>query len=63
MRGVRSGRQKNNFIVSTALRNKLKKSSYERRGFYTRKWKQFESVSNKRTQASDHMGVVAEFGI
>jgi endonuclease/exonuclease/phosphatase family metal-dependent hydrolase len=48
-------------IISNALEKKLKDVHIERRGLFSNKWKTYSSVKSRRTEASDHAGVVATF--
>lgn len=49
-------------FVSDALKQYLQSVHVERRGVFTKsKWTPYPSVKSKRTQASDHAAVVAEF--
>lgn len=51
-------------LVSPALRGRLRAVDVERRGAYPQQsgfWTPYQSVTSKRTQASDHAGVFADF--
>jgi predicted extracellular nuclease len=49
-------------LISDALKKHLQGVRLERRGVFTKtKWKPYPSVKSKRTQASDHASVIAEF--
>jgi endonuclease/exonuclease/phosphatase family metal-dependent hydrolase len=50
-------------IVSNALGKKLKNVHIERRGLFSSKWQTYPTVKSRRTEASDHAGVVATFKI
>jgi endonuclease/exonuclease/phosphatase family metal-dependent hydrolase len=49
-------------FISDALKKHLQAVQLERRGIFTKsKWKPYPTVKSKRTQASDHAAVMAEF--
>jgi hypothetical protein len=49
-------------FISEALKKHLQAVQLERRGIFTKsKWKPYPTVKSKRTQASDHAAVMAEF--
>jgi Metal-dependent hydrolase len=49
-------------FISEALKKNLQSVHLERRGIFTKsKWKPYPTVKSKRTQASDHAAVIAEF--
>ena len=48
-------------MVSDALKAGLKKVFIERRGVYSKKWPIYDTVTSKKTAASDHSAVVADF--
>ncbi len=50
-------------FVSSVLRKHLKQVYIDRRGVYTRtnRWMYYKEVTNRRTEASDHAAVVADF--
>lgn len=47
-------------LVSDALKGILQNVYIERRGTYSRKWPNYETVTGRRTEASDHSAVVAD---
>jgi len=56
----RTGKDQLDYIlVSDALKAKLSSVHIERRGVYTAKGKKYPTVTNRRTEASDHAAVVA----
>jgi len=49
-------------LVSGALKNSLQNVYIERRGMYSsKKWPHYDTVTGRRTEASDHSAVVADF--
>jgi endonuclease/exonuclease/phosphatase family metal-dependent hydrolase len=49
-------------LISDALKAMLQSVYVERRGMYSkRKWPHYETVTGRRTEASDHSAVVADF--
>lgn len=50
-------------LVSQALKAKLSNVEIERRGTYTARGPNFPSVTNRKTEASDHGAIVADFSI
>jgi len=48
-------------LISDALKGALRSVYIERRGTYSRKWPNYETVVGRRTEASDHSAVVADF--
>ncbi|RED45668.1 endonuclease/exonuclease/phosphatase family protein [Seonamhaeicola aphaedonensis] len=48
-------------LVSNALKSKLENVQIERRGTYTRRGPNFPSVVSRKTEASDHGAIVADF--
>jgi exonuclease III len=62
----RTGKKQLDYIVvSKALKDKLEKVHIERRGVFTttNKWVPYDTVKNRKTEASDHAVVVADFKI
>ncbi len=57
-----TGKQQLDYILlSDALKAGLKNVRIERRGVYTKKWPIYDTVTSKKTAASDHSAVVADF--
>lgn len=50
-------------IISQALKEALKSVHIERKGMYSRKWPHYETIIGRRTEASDHGAVVADFSL
>ncbi len=50
-------------LISNSLKPKLSNMYIERRGTYTRRGPNFNTVINRKSEASDHGAVVAEFNI
>jgi exonuclease III len=49
-------------LVSDALKSGLQNVYIERRGMYSKKeWPHYNTVTGRRTEASDHSAVVADF--
>ncbi|MFC2050411.1 endonuclease/exonuclease/phosphatase family protein [Chloroflexota bacterium] len=49
-------------LISNALKGALQSVYIERRGMYSKKkWPHYETVTGRRTEASDHSAVVADF--
>jgi endonuclease/exonuclease/phosphatase family metal-dependent hydrolase len=48
-------------LVSNALKEKLQNVTIERRGIYSDKLNHYDTVTSRKTEASDHAAVVAEF--
>jgi endonuclease/exonuclease/phosphatase family metal-dependent hydrolase len=58
----RSGRDQLDYLlVSRALKARLRSVRTERRGIYTARGIRYPTVGSRRTEASDHAAVVAEF--
>lgn len=59
-----SNKQLDYLIVSDALRELLENVHVERRGMYSRKWNvHYSTIKGRRTEASDHGAVVADFRV
>jgi endonuclease/exonuclease/phosphatase family metal-dependent hydrolase len=50
-------------IISQALKETLKSVRIERKGMYSKKWPHYETIIGRRTEASDHGAVVADFSL
>jgi endonuclease/exonuclease/phosphatase family metal-dependent hydrolase len=48
-------------FISDALKTHLKQVHIERHGVFSNKWPHYDTVTDRRTQASDHGAVVANF--
>jgi endonuclease/exonuclease/phosphatase family metal-dependent hydrolase len=61
----RTGNKQLDYLfVSTALQGRLGEVKIERRGtFAKKKWKPYPSVTGRRSEASDHCAVVAQFDL
>jgi endonuclease/exonuclease/phosphatase family metal-dependent hydrolase len=60
----RTGKDQLDYIlVSDALKANLQSVRIERRGIYTAKGTRYPTVTNRRTEASDHAAVVATFSL
>lgn len=58
----RTGREQLDYlIISDALKDILQNVHIERRGMYSKKWPHYDTVTGRRTEASDHGAVVADF--
>ncbi len=59
-----SGKKQIDYVlVSEALRGVLKSVSIERRGIFKKKDMRYDTVVDRRTEASDHAAVIAEFAV
>jgi len=60
----RTGKDQLDYIlVSDALKTNLQSVRIERRGIYTAKGSRYPTVTNRKTEASDHAAVVATFSV
>ncbi|MBI4830607.1 MAG: endonuclease/exonuclease/phosphatase family protein [Candidatus Lindowbacteria bacterium] len=50
-------------LLSKPLQSKTATVGVERRGYYSKKWKPFDTVTDKRTQASDHHCVWVDLNV
>ncbi|MBM4447542.1 MAG: endonuclease/exonuclease/phosphatase family protein [Chloroflexi bacterium] len=58
----RTGKKQLDYLlVSDALKSALQDVYIERRGTYSRRWLTYDTVTGRRTEASDHSAVVANF--
>lgn len=58
----RTGKQQIDYLlVSKTLRKNLLSTNIERRGIYSRKYERFDSVVDRKSEASDHAAVIGEF--
>jgi endonuclease/exonuclease/phosphatase family metal-dependent hydrolase len=48
-------------IISEALKDGLQNVHIERKGMYSKKWEHYDTVTGRRTEASDHGAVIADF--
>ncbi len=48
-------------IISEALKDVLQNVHIERKGMYSKKWEHYDTVTGRRTEASDHGAVIADF--
>lgn len=48
-------------IISEAFKDVLQNVDIERKGMYSKKWQHYDTITGRRTEASDHGAVIADF--